>query len=218
MRQRGGRGAPLPYPLREPQDSLAQSQTVKESAVMENRAFPNPTRAGPCLFGRSVSNSQYARYAASVEGQPTATEGPGRTSEGGITFRPGENAKLRSVLKRGVCCADSSDGDAYGALQWGWPSGCNQVFGGFAFAKWLMNLTGESPTSSRDRPPHRKAAGEIPRVGRSIRQCRNDRTTRRSKGDLPDRRCLGDGSNPPVACGWETARAAGSPRRERENR
>ena len=71
----------------------------------------NPTQAGPSPFGNLRSNSINGNgglladrksrwgYAARVAGQPVAMKGPGEDGSGGIAFRPGWWAKLRSLLK-----------------------------------------------------------------------------------------------------------------------
>lgn len=137
------------------------------------QSLPGRVRACPENSSRTRPT---AGYAASVGRQRTAMEGPRRVSEGGITIRPGGNAKLRSVLKRGV--RQGSPVERYG-----YSSGRNQVSGGFAFAKWQMILTGESPTSS---PPG---------VGRPIRQRRNGQTMRRCAPVRPERGHFGDDSS-----------------------
>jgi hypothetical protein len=85
----------------EPQAPSAQSQTV--------RLVPGMTpRAGLILPVRVRFRTEpLARtglrigYAASVEGRPTATEGPGGWSPGGVAFRPRVGAMPPFRLKRG---------------------------------------------------------------------------------------------------------------------
>jgi len=70
----------------------------------------NPTgrvRARPEIFARTPSMAMDTacgrksrwRYAARVAGQPGAMKGPGEDGSGGVAFRPGWWAKLRSLLK-----------------------------------------------------------------------------------------------------------------------
>lgn len=70
------------------------------------------------------------------------TEGPGEDGRGGLTFRPGWQAKLRNLRK---------PRESYPLLRvsiLGYGMRANRVLGGIAWTKWLTTLTGESPTSS----------------------------------------------------------------------
>ena len=100
----------------------------------------NPTRAGPCPYGTLDSNSPSGGVCSQ---RLLLTEGPGRESSGGVTFRLRRGAKVPSLMKHSGIAVDSS-----AATRHGWSQRSAEVSGGFAWAQWWTTLTGESPTSS----------------------------------------------------------------------
>jgi len=126
------------------------------------------------------------------------SEGPGRSSEGGITIRPGEKRQVPECPEASGLLAGPFAAINHGSRTAGRAANRTQVSGGFAFAKWPITPTGESPTSSGAGGPLLERV-QTKLVGRSIRPSRKDQTMRRSRSGFPDRRRLRDGSNPGVA-------------------